>query len=69
MDIEPKVSELSFENDTISNTLPTPFRYIGNDIDKTTKRYTLANRSVDTRYNTSTILRTRYHVSMEFTEG
>ena len=49
MDIEPKVSELSFENDTISNTLPTPFRYIGNDIDKTTKRYTLANRSVDTR--------------------
>ena len=35
MDIVPKVSELSFENDTIRNTVPTLFRYIGNDNDKT----------------------------------
>ena len=33
MDIEPKVSELSFENDTIRNTVPTLFRYIGNEND------------------------------------
>ena len=41
-DIVPKVLELSFENDTIRNTVrtvPTLFRYIGNDNDKTiTKR-------------------------------
>ena len=33
MDIVPKVSELSFENDTIRNTVPTLFRYIGNEND------------------------------------
>ena len=39
MDIVPKVSELSFQNDAISNTVPTLFRYIGDDNDKTiTKR-------------------------------
>ena len=31
MDIVPKFSELSFENDTIRNTVPTLFRYIGSD--------------------------------------
>ena len=30
--------------------------------------YTLAKGPGDTRYNTSIILNTRYHVSMEFTE-
>ena len=39
MDIVPKASELSFENNTIRNTVPTLFRYIGNENDKTiTKR-------------------------------
>ena len=39
MDIVPKVSELSFENDTIRTTVPTLFRYISNKNDKTiTKR-------------------------------
>ena len=39
MDIVPKVSVLSFENDEIRNTVPTLFRYIGNENDKTiTKR-------------------------------
>ena len=39
MDIVPQVSELSFENDTIRNTVPTLFRYIVNANDKTiTKR-------------------------------
>ena len=39
MENVPKVSELSFENDTIRNTVPTLFRYIGNENDKTiTKR-------------------------------
>ena len=39
MDIVPKVSELSFETDTIRNTVPTVFRYIGNKNDNTiTKR-------------------------------
>ena len=39
VDIVPKVSELSFENDTIRNTVPQLFRYIGNENDKTiTKR-------------------------------
>ena len=33
VDIVPKVSELSFENDTIRNTVPTLFRYIGNEND------------------------------------
>ena len=36
--------------------------------DKTIKRHTLAKGPGDTRYNTSIILHTRYHVSMEFTE-
>ena len=35
MDIVPKVSDLPFENDTIRNTVPTLFRYIGKDNDKT----------------------------------
>ena len=39
VDIVPKVSVLSFGNDTIRNTVPTLFRYIGNDNDKTTKRH------------------------------
>ena len=39
MDIVPKVSELSFENDMIRKTVPTLFQYIGNENDKTiTKR-------------------------------
>ena len=39
MDIVPKVSELSFENDTIRNTVPALSRYIGNENNKTmTKR-------------------------------
>ena len=39
MDIVPKVLELSLENDTIRNTVPTLFRYIDNENDKTiTKR-------------------------------
>ena len=39
MDIVPKVSELSLKNDTIRNTVPTLFRYIGNENEKTiTKR-------------------------------
>ena len=39
MDIVPEVSVLSFGNDTIRNTVPTLFRYIGNENDKTiTKR-------------------------------
>ena len=38
MDIVPKVSEFSFENDTISNTVPTLFRYIGNDSVKTVSK-------------------------------
>ena len=39
MDIVPKVSVLSFENDTIRNTAPTLFWYICNENDKTiTKR-------------------------------
>ena len=33
--IVPKVSVLSFGNDTIRNTVPTLFQYIGNDDDKT----------------------------------
>ena len=36
MDIVPKVSELSFENDMIRKTVPTLFQYIGNENDKTT---------------------------------
>ena len=39
VDIAPKVSVLSFGNDTIRKTVPTLFRYIGNDNDKTTKRH------------------------------
>ena len=39
MDIVPKVLELSLENVTIRNTVPTLFRYIDNENDKTiTKR-------------------------------
>ena len=77
VDIVPKVSELSFENDTIRNTVPILFRHIGNENDKT-----ITKRQNDTkihacqrtrRYqvpwcNTSIIFHTRYHVSMEFTE-
>ena len=70
MDIVPKVSVLSHGNDSIRNTVPTLlFRYyIGNVDDKKTKRHTLSKRPGDTRYNTSIILHTRYHVSMESTE-
>ena len=35
VDIVPNVSDVSFGNDTIRNTVPTLFRYIGNDNDNT----------------------------------
>ena len=58
VDIVPNVSVLSFGNDTIRNTVPTLFRYIGKDNDKTIKRHTLAKGPGDTRCNTSIILHT-----------
>ena len=76
MGIVLKASELSFENDKI------PYRQYYHNFgiisvtitikrqrnNETTIRYTLAKGPGDTRYNTSFILRTRYHVSTEFTE-
>ena len=63
MDIVPKVSELSFENDTIRNTVPTLFRYIGNENDKTiTKRQndkTITKRQNDKKIPVHACQRTR----------
>ena len=58
VDIVPKVSVISFGNDTIKRK-----RH-----DKTIKRRMLAKGPGDTRYNTSIILHTRCHVFIEFTE-
>ena len=74
MDIVQKVSELSFENDTIRNTVPTLFRYIGNENDKTiTKRQ--SDKKIHACQGTRRYqvqhkhhIYARYHVSMEFTE-
>ena len=75
MENVPKVAELSFENDTIRNTVPKLFRYIGNENDKTItknqndkKIHACHQRTRRYQVQHKHLFHTKYHVSMEFTE-